>query len=146
MGEENVSAGRVARVRAEARSPASWTSLPPGRPSCSFMVPQRELTVIKISVLYPTTPGGKFDMQYYRTRHIPLVMERCGGAIKRGEVERGIAGGAPGADAPYAVVAHLVFDSMESMQASFAQNLPEFLADLPNFTDIPPTLQISEML
>jgi len=101
--------------------------------------------MIKVSVLYPNTPDGRFDMEYYRTRHVPLVIERCAGAVKRGEIERGIAG-ADGAAAPFCVAAHMLFDSTQSMQESFGRHVPEFIADLPNFTNIQPTLQISELL
>lgn len=101
--------------------------------------------MIKVSVLYPTTPDGRFDMEYYQTRHVPLVIERCAGAIKRGEIERGIAG-ADGSGAPFCVAAHMLFDSSESMQESFGRHMAEFVADLPNFTNIQPTLQISELL
>ena len=101
--------------------------------------------MIKVSVLYPNTPGGRFDLEYYQTRHVPLVIERCAGAIKRGEIERGIAG-ANGSGAPFCVAAHMLFDSPESMHASFGRHMAEFVADLPNFTNIEPTVQISEVL
>jgi uncharacterized protein (TIGR02118 family) len=102
--------------------------------------------MIKVSVLYPNTPDGRFDMEYYQTRHVPLVIERCAGAIRRGEIERGIAGGTPDAAAPFCVAGHLLFDSLEAMQASFGRHLQEFIADLPNFTDIQPTVQVSEVV
>ena len=102
--------------------------------------------MIKVSVYYPNTPDGRFDLDYYAKTHMPWVLDRCAGAVKRTEIERGIAGGAPGSDAPFRVAAHLLFDSAESMQVSFSVHLPEFVADLPNFTDIQPTMQISEVV
>lgn len=102
--------------------------------------------MIKVSVLYPNTPDGRFDMEYYQTRHVPLVIERCAGAIKRGEIERGISGAAEGSGAPFCVAAHMLFDSSEAMQESFGRHMAEFVADLPNFTNIQPTVQISELL
>lgn len=102
--------------------------------------------MIKVSVMYPSRPDGRFDMEYYRTRHVPLVIERCDGAIKRGEIERGIAGAVEGSGAPFCVAAHMLFDSAEAMQQSFGRHMAEFVADLPNFTNIEPTVQISEVL
>ena len=32
--------------------------------------------MIKVSVMYPNTPGGRFDHDYYRDKHMPLVKER----------------------------------------------------------------------
>ena len=102
--------------------------------------------MIKLTVLYPEAPDARFDLAYYTDTHVPLVLERCGDAIRRGEIERGIAGMEPGSAPPFRIAAHLVFDSTESMQATFGRHLPEFLADLPNFTNIQPTVQISELL
>jgi len=102
--------------------------------------------MIKVSVLYPNTPDGHFDLEYYQTRHVPMVIDRCAGAIVRGEIERGVAGLEPGSSAPFCIAGHLIFESAESMQQAFARHMSEFIADLPNFTNIQPTVQISEML
>jgi uncharacterized protein (TIGR02118 family) len=85
-------------------------------------------------------------MEYYQSYHVPLVFDRCGGAIKRGEIERGIAGLEPGSNPPYCVAAHMLFESTEAMEATFGANVQEFAADIPNFTNIYPTVQISEVL
>ena len=102
--------------------------------------------MIKVSVLYPNTPDGRFDMEYYVKQHIPMVLERCAGWAKPDHVEQGVGGGAADAEAPYRVVGSLFFDSMESMQASFGRHLGEFVADLPNFTNIEPRLQIRDVV
>lgn len=102
--------------------------------------------MIKVSVLYPNTPDARFDLDYYLKRHVPMVLERCAGAIKRGEIERGVAGFEPGSKAPFCIAAHLLFDSTESMQSAFGANLPEFIADLPNFTNLQPTVQVGEVV
>ena len=44
------------------------------------MSEMREHAMIKVSVMYPNTPGARFDHEYYRDKHMPLVkarMERC---------------------------------------------------------------------
>lgn len=102
--------------------------------------------MIKVSVLYPNTREGRFDLNYYKNTHVPLVFERCGDAIKRGEMEWGIAGGDAGSPPPFRITAHLVFESAEAMERSFGHHLAEFIADLPNFTDIQPVVQVSEVL
>jgi len=102
--------------------------------------------MIKVSVLYPNTPDAKFDMDYYLARHIPLVQERCGDALKRGEVERGVAGAEPGSDAPFRVAGHLFFETPEAMQDSLFRHMSEIVADIPNYTNIQPTVQISEVV
>ena len=102
--------------------------------------------MIKVSVLYPNTPDGRFDLEYYQSRHISLVIDRCAGAIRRAEIEWGVASVEPGSQPPFRIAGHLLFDSAESMQASLVPHIPELLADLPNFTNIQPTVQIGEVL
>ena len=38
--------------------------------------------MIKVSVMYPNTPGARFDHEYYRGKHMPLVKARMDGACK----------------------------------------------------------------
>ncbi|MCL7754752.1 EthD family reductase [Polaribacter sp. Z022] len=102
--------------------------------------------MIKLSVMYPKGEGKTFDMNYYLNTHIPLVGKLLGDAIKGATVEEGIAGGAPGTDAIYAAMGNIYFESLESFQNSFGPNAPEILADLPNFTNTEPTVQISKVL
>ena len=101
--------------------------------------------MITVSVLYPNQDGASFDHDYYKDKHIPLVAERLGSALKNVTVERGLAGGAPGAPAPFVAIAHLSFDSVEDFQNSFGPHAEEILADIPNYTAIPATFQVSEV-
>jgi uncharacterized protein (TIGR02118 family) len=32
--------------------------------------------MIKVSVMYPNTPGARFDHAYYRDKHMPLITRR----------------------------------------------------------------------
>ena len=32
--------------------------------------------MIKVSVFYPNSPGAKFDMAYYTTKHMPMVQKK----------------------------------------------------------------------
>ena len=101
--------------------------------------------VIKVSVLYPNTAGCKFDMEYYLTRHMPMVQQKLGPACKRMAIEEGIAGGAPGTPATYVAMGHLYFDSTDAFQTAFAPHAQSILADIPNYTNTQPTIQISEV-
>jgi len=101
--------------------------------------------VIKVSVFYPNSESARFDMEYYCERHIPMVRAKLGTACKGAEVERGLAGEAPGSRPPFAAVAHLYFDSAEDFEASFGPHAGEFAGDVPNFTNIGPFVQVSEV-
>jgi uncharacterized protein (TIGR02118 family) len=99
--------------------------------------------MIKVSVMYPNQTGIRFDMSYYLTKHMPLVRERFGSALKKDEVEEGIAGGAPGAPAPYVAVANLYFESVSAFEQAMAPHAAELIGDIPNYTTAQPTIQIS---
>lgn len=101
--------------------------------------------MIKVSVLYPHQDGGKFDMNYYLTTHMPLVRQRLGAALKGIAVDQGLAGGAPGAPPAFVAVGHLLFDTVADLHAAMAPHDAELRADIPNFTNIAPTFQISEV-
>ena len=101
--------------------------------------------MIKVSVLYPNTSGVRFDMTYYLDRHMPMVRDLMGGALKGMNVEQGVAGGQPGVPAPYIAMGHLFFDSIETFQAAFAQHSAPIIADIPNYTNTQPTIQVSQV-
>jgi len=116
-------------------------------PASIFACPIRsEEPMIRLSVFYPDTPGRRFDVDYYAGKHLSLVKSRCGSALKATQVEKGLGGYPAGEPAPYRAIGHLTFDSIEAMNDSFVRHLPEFVADLPNFTDLPPKVQISEVV
>lgn len=102
--------------------------------------------MIKVSVMYPHTPGARFDHEYYRDRHMPLLKARMGDSCAYYTVDKGLAGGAPGAPPTYVGMCHIFSDSVESFQAGFGPHMSEIMADIPNYTDIAPVMQISEVV
>ncbi len=101
--------------------------------------------MINVSVQYPRRDGAKFDMEYYCAKHIPLLRERYGSALKDVTVLQGMVGGLGDGPSPNVASAHLVFDSVEDFQAAFRPHAEEILADVANYTDISPVLEISEI-
>ena len=102
--------------------------------------------MIKVTVMYPNTPGTRFDHEYYRDRHMPLVNERMGDSCKSYTIDRGLAGGAPGESATYVAMGHVYCDSVEAFWAGFGPHAQEIMADIPNYTDQTPVIQISEVV
>lgn len=101
--------------------------------------------MIKASVLYPRHEGSKFDMDYYCTRHIPLVQTRLGNALKNVTVEQGLAGLEAGSPPTYSAMGHLWFETVEAFQAAFAPHAAELVGDIPNYTHVQPVIRISEI-
>jgi uncharacterized protein (TIGR02118 family) len=101
--------------------------------------------MIKVSVLYPNTAGSRFDMDYYLSKHIPLVREKVGAALKGVTVEQGLGSMPPGTPPVYLAAGHLLFDSLEAFGAGFGPHAPAILADIPNYTNTQPVIQIGEV-
>lgn len=98
--------------------------------------------MITVSILYPNTPGSKFDVAYYRDQHLGTLGRKLLSPELVGvELDVGVAG-AKGA-APFHAVGYLTFKSMEDFQQAFGRASAELGADVPKYTDVEPTLQIS---
>lgn len=102
--------------------------------------------MIKVTAMYPHTEGARFDHAYYVDRHMPMVKERFGSACKYYTIDKGIAGMAPGSPPSYGIMCHFFFDSVGAFQSAFEPHAQEILGDIPNYTDIAPVIQISEVV
>ena len=102
--------------------------------------------MIKVSVMYPNKPGARFDHDYYRDKHMPLVKSRLGDACKYYTIDKGLAGGAPGDPPTYVGMCHIFSDSVDSFQKGFGPHAKEILGDIANYTDLAPVMQISEVV
>jgi uncharacterized protein (TIGR02118 family) len=101
--------------------------------------------VIRVTVLYASKEGARFDWAYYTGTHIPMVQRKLGGSLKGIALEQGIVGGVPGSSAPYVAMVHLTFDSVPAFQGAFGPHAQEIMADVPKYTSIEPIVQISEV-
>jgi uncharacterized protein (TIGR02118 family) len=101
--------------------------------------------MINVNVWYPYQDGAKFDMDYYMTRHIPLVQKRMGSALKGVLIEQGIGGAAPGSKPAYVAACALRFESAEAFLAAFGPHADEIMKDIPNYYSVPPVIQLSEI-
>lgn len=98
--------------------------------------------MIRVSVLYPNEKGKRFDLDYYVHKHMALVHQRLDSAgMVKAEVDK-----AADPNAPFIGIGHLYFKSMEDFQTGFFAHAADFTADIPNFTDITPQVQISEIV
>lgn len=96
-----------------------------------------------VSVLYPNHEGAKFDAAYYKATHAELARDIWN--PEKIELIEGQALG--GGTAPFALIAHFHFASPEALGAAMSNpRLGELQADVPNFTDITPTLMMGRTL
>jgi len=102
--------------------------------------------MIKVSVLYPNGKNNSFDMDYYCNKHVPMVAELLGDAVKGATVERGLGGAAPESPAQYSAMGNLYFSSMETFENSFGPHAEKIMSDIPNFSSVEPIIQVSEVM
>lgn len=101
--------------------------------------------MIKVSVLYRSDEGRKFDTAYYLGNHMPMVKEKFGAVCKGAEVDFGLSGAEPGSKPAYFAMAHFLFDSVDAFQKAFGPHAGAIMADIPNYTDVAPLIQLSEV-
>ena len=79
-------------------------------------------------------------------KHIPMASSKIGDALKGATILKGAAGVEPGSAAPFLVITQFLFESVDSFQASFGAHGEALVADIPNFTNSEPVIQISEVV
>jgi uncharacterized protein (TIGR02118 family) len=102
--------------------------------------------MVKVSVMYPNTPGARFDHEYYREKHMPLVKQRMGKYLKSYGIDKGVGGGASGEAPAFLAIGHLFCESPADFQAGFGPHVKEIMGDIPNYTDVSPTVLVSEII
>ncbi|MDO6470280.1 EthD family reductase [Maribacter sp. 1_MG-2023] len=102
--------------------------------------------MIKVSVMYPNSKDVKFDTDYYKNTHLPMVQKLVGNALKGLELDLGVGGRAAGDAAPYVAIAHLKFEDVASFQAAFGPHAATFAADVKNYSNVQGEIQISELV
>ncbi|MBW8294448.1 EthD family reductase [Sphingopyxis sp.] len=102
------------------------------------------MEMIRITILYPASVGARFDMDYYLGVHAPRALSRLGGAVESFTVDVGIH--APPMSEPLFVAAgHYLCASAEEFMAAYLPHAAELQADVANYTDIKPIIQVSEV-
>jgi uncharacterized protein (TIGR02118 family) len=93
----------------------------------------------------PAGEATQFDMKYYLEKHIPMVGEKMGAALKGVQVEQGLSGGMPGTEMTYVTLCHLLFDSVDAFKVAFIPHAATIMGDISNYTNVQPIVQISEV-
>lgn len=104
--------------------------------------------MVKLSILYPNSTKSRFDITYYVEKHMPLAIKLLGAepGFRGVSVERGIDGAFAEAQAAYVAMCHFQFDSQENCMHALATHAAVLQGDIPNYTDIAPLFQLSDVL
>lgn len=108
--------------------------------------PQTKQGMIKVTILYPNAEGKRFDMDYYASKHMPMIANLFGSSLKKLEIDKGLSGRTPDDPIPYLAIGYLYFESLSAYQNAFGPNAAKIRGDIPNYTNIQPIIQISEVL
>ena len=102
--------------------------------------------MIKVSVMYPYKEGARFDHDYYRDRHMPMMKARLGDACAYYTVDKGLAGRAPGNPPAFVAMCAFLCHSVEAYEAAIQRHRDEIYGDIAKYTDIAPVLQFSDVV
>ena len=74
------------------------------------------------------------------------VASRTAIACRYYTIDKGLAGGAPGAPLPFAAACSVYCDSVEALQAAIGPHIAEIQADIANYTDVQPVIWVSDVV
>ena len=107
--------------------------------------PTPEKGMFKVSIHYPAGEGKSFDMDYYEKTHMPMMAGLLGSNLKFYEIDKGIGGRTPGAEAPFVAIGYFYCYNVADYNKAVSQNREAILNDIKKYTNIQPTIQISEI-
>jgi uncharacterized protein (TIGR02118 family) len=105
-----------------------------------------EKGLIKISVMYPFSEGKTFNMEYYESKHMPMVAAFLGANLVKYTIEKGVASGIPNQPLPYMAIGTFYVKSLSDYQAAIGPNRDAIRADFPNYTNVTPVILVSEVV
>lgn len=113
--------------------------------------PKHDITVnekglIKISIMYPYAEGKTFNMEYYETKHMPMVAAFLGSNLVKYTIEKGLSSGIPNQPLPYMAIGTFYVKSLSEYQAAIAPNRDAIRADFVNYTNAMPVILVSEVV
>ena len=101
--------------------------------------------MIKMAIFYPNGEDKTFDMDYYSNKHMPMAASLLGKSLVAMSIDKGLANGRPDTPLEYLAIGYFYFESMASFQKAMPPNSEKLKADVSNYTNIQPTVQISEV-
>ncbi|WP_350288590.1 EthD family reductase [uncultured Croceitalea sp.] len=113
--------------------------------SCQQNSPKIEEGMIKVAIFYENGEGKTFDMDYYANKHMPMAASLFGDDLKAMSIDKGLANGAPDKPLPYVAIGYFYFEDMDTFKNSMGAHSETLRVDVPNYTNILPMIQISEV-
>src|SRR5688500_17466040 len=98
-----------------------------------------------MTILYPAGSDLKFDADYYRAKHLPLIMKLYTGSLERFELRKvpAAAGGAP--QPSFAAAVNIWISELAAFKANNAKHGQQLVDDVKNFTNAQPAIQFDKV-
>lgn len=94
--------------------------------------------MIAVTILYPRTDDSTFDMDYYTSKHMPMLADSLGDDCQGW-------GAANIAEGKYAAMGWAVVSSGDAFNAAMATHGAAIMGDVPNYTNVRPEMLIGEI-
>ena len=101
--------------------------------------------MFKVEILYPGGDDKTFDMDYYVNKHMPMVAGFLGKNLVFYEIDKGVSGRMPTDKIPFAAIGYFYVTDVAEYNKAIMQNIDAIRNDIKNYTNIQPTIQISEI-
>ena len=105
-----------------------------------------ERGLIKVSIMYPYAEGKTFNMEYYETKHMPMVAAFLGSNLIKYTIEKGLGSGIPNQPLPFMAIGTFYVKSLSDYQAAIGPNRDAIRADFSNYTNVTPVILVSEVV
>jgi uncharacterized protein (TIGR02118 family) len=105
-----------------------------------------EKGLVKVSVMYPFAEGKTFNVEYYETKHMPMVAGFLGSNLVKYTIEKGVASGIPNQPLPFMAIGTFYVKSLSEYQAAIGPNRDAIRADFANYTNVSPVILVSEVV
>jgi len=101
--------------------------------------------MFKVAILYPNGEDKTFDIDYYEKTHMPMMAGLIGKNLILYEIDKGIAGRTPTDKVPFVAIGYFYINNVTEYNTVIAENINAIRQDIAKYTNIQPTIQISEI-
>jgi uncharacterized protein (TIGR02118 family) len=101
--------------------------------------------MLLISALYPNEPGSRFDAAYYQGPHEAFAVSLLGPHGLTGIRSTVGSANLDGTPPAFWAISEMTFTSRAHFDAAMAACGEQIFADIPNYTNVTPVLQVSRM-
>ncbi len=105
-----------------------------------------EKALFKVSIMYPYSKGKNFNMEYYETKHMPMVAGFLGSNLIKYTIDKGLDNGIPNQPLRYVAIGTFYIKSLSEYEAAIGPRRDSIRGDFTNYTNIIPVIVVTEVV